>query len=683
MKYQNKLGALGLLGVVSLAACTGGGAGWDGKGNPQKGEYYLYCHMNDAGPAWTAYALSKDGFHYHDLLNGDSIFSDHEVARIEGRTRDAYICRKHDFSGYLMVTTDMDATNGSRDRLGKVETWDNFGFDMLTSDDLIHWKSITLDFRKGKEIFCNPEDESVYKDWSTINRVWAPQIMWNPEYKWANGEKGGYMIYYSMWNRAEEGYDRMYYSYADESFTKLTQPKPLFDWGYATIDADINWVEADQKWHMMIKKEGGKPGLFTATSDHLEGPWSEPVDDDYVSFEGNKKCEGVSAFQLAGDSTWTIGYIEYSSRPRNYRLCKADKNMRNFNSPRNIEGVDRPQHGSFMRITAEEYDRLQAWSDEYEAKKNAPNENNPVIGGLFADPEILYSEKTGKYYLYPTTDGAEGWQNHDFRCYSSSDLKTWNDEGVIFDLEKDCKWADKCAWAPCAIEHKEADGSYRYYYYFVASGKIGVAVAGEPTGPFADPLGRPLISQRPSYIKGGQIIDPDVFQDPKTGKNYLYWGNGFLAVSELGDDMVSLKDTAVVISRDDKRKMSYNEGAYVFYRNGLYYFTWSENDTRSKNYRVRYVISDSPTALVRNGERVEAAEKTVLLCKDPRKQIYGTGHHAVLQLPGKDEWKIVYHRFQRPNALKLDWAAGYNREVCIDDLKFNEDGTLVPVVPTL
>ena len=58
------------------------------KGNFQKGDYgYLYCHMNDRSRAWTAYALSRDGFHFHDLLNGDSIFSDHEVARIEGATR--------------------------------------------------------------------------------------------------------------------------------------------------------------------------------------------------------------------------------------------------------------------------------------------------------------------------------------------------------------------------------------------------------------------------------------------------------------------------------------------------------------------------------------------------------------------------------------------------------------------
>ena len=88
------------------------------KGNLQKGGYgYLYCHMNDHGRAWTAYALSRDGFHYEDLLGGDSIFSDAEHARIEGATRDAYICRKHDGKGYLMVCTDMNV--GAKERLGK------------------------------------------------------------------------------------------------------------------------------------------------------------------------------------------------------------------------------------------------------------------------------------------------------------------------------------------------------------------------------------------------------------------------------------------------------------------------------------------------------------------------------------------------------------------------------------
>lgn len=643
--------------------------------NLVKGDYgYLYCHMSDRGE-WTAYALSRDGLHFHDLIGGDSIFSPARVARIEGGTRDAYICRKHDGSGYLMVTTDMC--------VAKSKQWYNYGIDLLTSDDLIHWESTTFDFREGPAIFSDPESPDPYENYATVARVWAPQIFWNPEYVWPDGRKGGYMIYYSLLNPAEEEYDRMYYSYADESFTTLTKPRLLFDWGYATIDADINYLASDGLYHMMIKKEGGRPGIFTATAPALHGPWNEPVEDDYVDFEGNKKCEGVSAFQLTGDSTWCVAYIEYSSRPKHYRICKADEYLRNFHSPRDIEGVDAPQHGSFLRLTEEEYKRLQAWSDAEEHKHLAPNENNPVISGLYADPEILYAEQTGRYYLYPTTDGEVGWNNHDFRVYSSDDLRTWTDEGVMFDLRTDCSWADSKGWAPCIIERKyvgkRGKTSYKYFYYFVAEGKIGVAVADRPTGPFRDALGRPMLTERPEGVRGGQVIDPDVFRDPQTGKYYLYWGNGFLAVAELNDDMVSLKEgtTRILIPRERKRDFHYNEGTYVFYRNGKYYFTWSENDTRSPNYQVRYAVSDSPTALT------GGVSRTVLLAKDGSKGIWGTGHHAVIQRPGTDDWYIVYHRFARPDAIKLGWDAGYHREICIDRLEFNDDGTLKPVHPTL
>ena len=323
-------------------------------GNYQEGDHWLFCHMSERGE-FTAYAISKDGVNYHDLIDGDPVIDPAKHARIEKGQRDAFICRKGDGKGYVMVTTDM--------KVAVSKIWDNYGMDLMRSDDLINWESVTFDFRKGPSIFCDPESPNVYKDWSTINRVWAPQIFWDASYKWPDGTKGGYMIYYSMLNRAEEKYDRMYYSYADQSFTKMTKPQPLFDWGYATIDADINYVPADGLYHMMIKKEGGKTGLFTATSKNLTGPWGEPVEDDYVSFEGKKKCEGVSAFQLVGDSTWRIGYIEYSSKPKNYRICEADQYMRNFKNPQNIRGVKHPQHGSFMRITKEEYDMLQNWSD--------------------------------------------------------------------------------------------------------------------------------------------------------------------------------------------------------------------------------------------------------------------------------------------------------------------------------
>ena len=321
--------------------------------NVQKGSYgYLYCHMSDQGE-WTAYAVSRDGYRYQDILGGRPVFDPQQHARIEGGTRDAYITRSSDGKGYLMVTTDMCVARSHK--------WDNYGIDLLRSKDLIHWTSVTFDFRRGDSIFCDHESPSPYRDWSTVNRVWAPQIFWDPAFTWPDSKKGGYMIYYSMLNRAEEQYDRMYYSHADRSFTRLTKPKLLFDWGYATIDADINFLPTDGLYHMLIKKEGGRPGIYTATSRHLTHGWSMPVEDDYVNFEGTKKCEGSSAFQLIGDSTWRVAYIQYSDRPKHYRICKANSRLRNFRDPVDIEGGTAPQHGSVMRLTKREAKRLLKW----------------------------------------------------------------------------------------------------------------------------------------------------------------------------------------------------------------------------------------------------------------------------------------------------------------------------------
>ena len=351
-----KTNRFSLLAVVALTTMTTFAQ------NPVKGDYgYLYCHMSDRGQ-WTAYAVSRDGYHYEDILHGNPVMDPKEHARIEGGQRDAYICRAADGKGFVMVTTDMN--NAMTRQMGKQNEWDNYGIDLLRSDDLIHWTSVSLDYRQGTAIFSNPEAESVYHDWTTINRVWAPQIFWDPAYQWDNGDRGGYMIYYSMWNRAEEPYDRMYYSYADRTFTKLTQPCLLFDWGYATIDADINLL-GDGLYHMLIKKEGGKPGIYTATSKHLTHGWGEPVEDDYVSFEGKKKCEGSSAFQLIGDKTWRVAYIQYSDRPKHYRICRADEHLRHFSDPVDIEGVTGPQHGSFVRLTKKEYKRLLKWSKSH------------------------------------------------------------------------------------------------------------------------------------------------------------------------------------------------------------------------------------------------------------------------------------------------------------------------------
>ncbi len=300
-------------------------------------------------------------------------------------------------------------------------------------------------------------------------------------------------------------------------------------------------------------------------------------------------------------------------------------------------------------------------------------QSNPVLPGRYADPEVLYSHKTHRFYIYPTTDGFTNWTGDVFHCFSSDDLRTWTDEGVILDLKTDVAWANQRAWAPCIEERQMPDGSWRYFFFFTAETQIGVATATDPTGPFTD-LGHPLISQRPAEADGGQCIDPDVFTDPATGKAYLYWGNHFMAISELSDSLTSIVPNT---TRELIHSSSlYREGTYVFYRQGKYYFTWSQDDTRSPNYCVRYAVSDSPTTIP------DPATSQVILRKDPEQGIYGTGHHSVLNIPGTDIWYIVYHRFLRPEGISMGREAGYNREVCIDRLYFDSEGNILPVEPS-
>jgi GH43 family beta-xylosidase len=72
-----------------------------------------------------------------------------------------------------------------------------------------------------------------------------------------------------------------------------------------------------------------------------------------------------------------------------------------------------------------------------------------------------------------------------------------------------------------------------------------------------------------------------------------------------------------------------------------------------------------------------------VITQNPEQEIFATGHNSVVQIPEKDEWYLVYHRFNRPKGIKMGSPAGFNREVCIDKLEFNTDGSIKQVIPTL
>lgn len=601
------------------------------------GYLFSYFKGNAVKDEAVCYAISLDGYNYRALNNNNPVLDSKKISSAGG-VRDPHILRGEDGKTFYMVLTDMTSSKG----------WDsNRAMVLLKSTDLIHWTHSVINIQQR---YTRQED---------LKRVWAPQTIFDPY-------AGKYMVYWSM--QHGDGPDIIYYAYANEEFTDLMgEPKVLFSPknGKSCIDGDI--INKNGLYYLFYKTEGHGNGIKLAITDSLtSGKWIEQLG---YKQQTKDAVEGSSIFKLNHSDKYILIYDVYG-RGR-YEFCET-VDLDVFKVINDDISMDfHPRHGSIIPITQRELHALtQKWGTP--EGMNIPKKNNPVLEGFYADPDVIYSNKTNKYYLYPTSDGFDGWGGYYFKTFSSENLQDWKDEGVILDLKKDVSWADRNAWAP-TITEKKIKGKHKYFYYFTAAQKIGVAVADDPAGPFVD-SGKPLISSKPDGVKGGQEIDPAVFNDPKSGKSYLYWGNGYLAVAELNKDMVSIKpNTTKILTPADG---TFREGVFVIYRKGTYYFVWSENDTRSPDYRVRYGTSDSPTG------KIQIPEDNLVLVKDPSQGIYGTGHNSVLQIPGKDEWYIVYHRFSYPYGIHMGDAAGFHREVCIDHLYFDDQGRIVPVKPS-
>lgn len=599
---------------------------------------YLFAYFtgNRVNEEAVRYAISADGYNYLTLNNNQPVI-DSKVISSTGGVRDPHILRGEDGKSFYMVLTDMTSSKG----------WEsNRAMILLKSSDLINWQSTIINIQEK------------YSGQENLKRVWAPQTIYDPHAR-------KYMVYFSM--KHGDSPDIIYYAYANDDFTGFeSEPKQLFfpKNGKSCIDGDI--IYKDSTFYMFYKTEGHGNGIKLATTKSLtSGIWDEK--EDYKQ-QTTEAVEGSSVFKLINSDTYILMYDVYMKGK--YQFTES-KDLENFSVIDHSISMDfHPRHGSVIPVTRKELKKL---TDKWGIPPGFPKQgSNPVLTGYYADPSIIYSNKNKKYYLYPTSDGFMSWSGYYFKTFSSDNLADWKDEGIILDLKKDVSWADRNAWAPCIAE-KKVKGKYKYYYYFTAAQKIGVAVADDPAGPFVD-SGKALIAKKPEGVKGGQEIDPDVFTDPKTGKSYLYWGNGYMAVAELNADMVSIKEETVKVITPDK---TFREAACVFYRNGIYYFLWSEDDTRSENYKVRYGTSDSPMGTIK------VPENNLVIAKYPERGIYGTGHNSVLQIPGKDEWYIVYHRFSRPNGIKMGDAAGFHRETCIDRMEFNDDGSIKQVIPTL
>ncbi len=308
------------------------------------------------------------------------------------------------------------------------------------------------------------------------------------------------------------------------------------------------------------------------------------------------------------------------------------------------------------------------------SKTKLATAGNPIFNGWYADPEGVVFDN--EYWVYPTY--SDDFEKQVFLdAFSSKDLVHWQKHARILDTTK-VKWLRQALWAPAIIE-KEG----QYFLFFGANdiqrpgrpsydpkndinhfGGIGVAVADSPGGPFTDYLGKPLISE---FYNDAQPIDQFVFKDVD-GTHYLFYGGwGHCNLGRLNGDFTGFIPWEDGSLFKEITPDGYKEGPFLFLRNGVYYFMWSEGNWADGSYKAAYAMANKATGpYTRIGTILES---------DPVIAT-GAGHHSVINIPTTDEWIMVYHRRPIPNEDRD------HRVTCMDRMEFNPDGTIKPVQMT-
>ena len=296
---------------------------------------------------------------------------------------------------------------------------------------------------------------------------------------------------------------------------------------------------------------------------------------------------------------------------------------------------------------------------------------NPIVTHKYsADPNAFVWKDRLYVVCSHDLDGQKGFEMNDYVLMSTDDLVNWTDHGDVFTGGKDVKWC----WNLYAPGAAVKDGKV-YLYYPNSGGPIGVAVADRPEGPYVDPLGKHLIGREMPGCDSAWVFDPAAFVDDD-GRGYLYFGgNGetMARAVKLNDDMVSAQLPGIMMkaSKDGKEATgmpSFFEASYMHKHNGKYYFSYSANFP-DRGASIDYAIGDSPLG---------PFEWKGAMLPNFNDNSWNNNHHSVVVFRGKNY--ILYHSRLLTN--RQGHGNVFERSVCIDELKYNDDGTIVQVVPT-
>jgi hypothetical protein len=175
--------------------------------------------------------------------------------------------------------------------------------------------------------------------------TWAPEIYWD-------AAKSQWLVIWSSTIEGRHEGHRIYGSRTSD-FRKFTDPAIFFDPGYNVIDATI--LQTRGRYFLVFKDERAEPvhkALRIADGPTLSGPWSNLSDEFTVAWS-----EGPSILQLGNDY---VVYYDHYREPKRYEAVRSSDLKTWINITAEIRMPEASKHGSFLKITREERDRLRA-----------------------------------------------------------------------------------------------------------------------------------------------------------------------------------------------------------------------------------------------------------------------------------------------------------------------------------
>ena len=292
---------------------------------------------------------------------------------------------------------------------------------------------------------------------------------------------------------------------------------------------------------------------------------------------------------------------------------------------------------------------------------NATRAGNPLVPGYFADPCVMKFGDT--YYLYATPDGWDLGAGP-FCIWTSKDFVHWTSHMSNWPTTYQ-KWAPSVAFR-----------NSTYYLYTQVPCQVWAGTSASPLGPWTNPIagGGPFI---PDQTPAGTItLDGECFSDDD-GQAYMYYGTWWTpTVVKLNPDMISTVPGSAIqffphtgYTPPNGTVTGCMEAPYMVKRNGKYYYMYSDGSCFDSSYNVKYSVGDSPL-----GPWTYGANNPILSTNLDR-TVDGPGHHTMLEEGGKSY--IIYHRHDNPNH-----PDGVHRQIAVDELIFNPDGSIAKVVPT-